>query len=109
MCGLKEIFEGAGNFCDKKVPCKSHFSIREKLNLIRFIKTLYKNLSPHPSLRDTFSTREKALNSFRQTCGLPPSLLETAFELAFNSINLYLIKSNDKNQVLKKGAGKRHP
>ena len=48
MCGLKEIFEGAGNFCDKKVPCKSHFSIREKLNLIRFIKTLYKNLSPHP-------------------------------------------------------------
>ena len=49
MCGLKEIFEGAGNFCDKKVPCKSHFSIREKLNLIRFIKTLYKNLSPHPS------------------------------------------------------------
>ena len=50
MCGLKEIFEGAGNFCDKKVPCKSHFSIREKLNLIRFIKTLYKNLSPHPSL-----------------------------------------------------------
>ena len=48
MCGLKEIFEGAGNFCDKKVPCKSHFSIREKLNLIRFIKTLYKNLSTHP-------------------------------------------------------------
>ena len=46
MCGLKEIFEGAGNFCDKKVPCKSHFSIREKLNLIRFIKTLYKNLFP---------------------------------------------------------------
>ena len=42
MCGLKEIFEGTGNFCDKKVPCKSHFSIREKLNLIRFIKTLYK-------------------------------------------------------------------
>ena len=62
MCGLKEIFEGAGNFCDKKVPCKSHFSIREKLNLIRFIKTLYKNLSTHPSLRDTFSTGEKALN-----------------------------------------------
>ena len=60
MCGLKEIFEGAGNFCDKKVPCKSHFSIREKLNLIRFIKTLYKNLSSHPSLRDTFSTKEKA-------------------------------------------------
>ena len=48
MCGLKEIFEGAGNFFDKKVPCKSHFSIWEKLNLIRFIKTLYKNLSPHP-------------------------------------------------------------
>ena len=65
MCGLKEIFEGAGNFCDKKVPCKSHFSIREKLNLIRFIKTLYKNLSPHPSLRDTFS-QEKALKPFRQ-------------------------------------------
>ena len=48
MCGLKEIFEGAGNFCDKKVPCKSHFSIWEKLNLISFIKTLYKNPSPHP-------------------------------------------------------------
>ena len=46
MCGLKEIFEGAGNFCDKKVPCKSHFSIREKLNLIRFIKTLYKTKIP---------------------------------------------------------------
>ena len=73
MCGLKEIFEGAGNFCDKKVPCKFHFSIWEKLNLIRFIKTLYKNLSPHPSLRDTFSTREKA------------------FELAFSSINLYFL------------------
>ena len=73
MCGLKEIFEGAGNFCDKKVPCKSHFSIREKLNLIRFIKTLYKNLSPHPSLRDTFSTGEKALKPFRQAyaCHLP--------------------------------------
>ena len=79
MCGLKEIFEGAGNFCDKKVPCKSHFSIREKLNLIRFIKTLYKNLSPHPSLRDTFSIGEKALKPFRQTCGLPPSLSGTAY------------------------------
>ena len=72
MCGLKEIFEGAGNFCDKKVPCKSHFSIREKLNLIRFIKTLYKNLSPHPSLRDTFSTREKANPSVKPAvCHLP--------------------------------------
>ena len=58
MCGLKEIFEGAGNFCDKKVPCKSHFSIREKLNLIRFIKTLYKNLSPHPSLKWHLPPRE---------------------------------------------------
>ena len=72
MCGLKEIFEGAGNFCDKKVPCKSHFSIWEKLNLIRFIKTLYKNLSPHPSLRDTFSTREKANPSVKPAvCHLP--------------------------------------
>ena len=48
MCGLKEIFEGAGNFCDKKVPCKSHFSIWKKLNLIRFIKTLIKGFTPHP-------------------------------------------------------------
>ena len=64
MCGLKEIFEGAGNFCDKKVPCKSHFSIREKLNLIRFIKALIKGFtlfSPHLSLRDIFPTKGKTL------------------------------------------------
>ena len=81
MCGLKEIFEGAGNFCDKKVPCKSHFSIWEKLNLISFIKTLYKNPSPHP-LRF-------AQHLLHQGEGLK-NLLETAFELAFSSINLYL-------------------
>ena len=97
MCGLKEIFEGAGNFCDKKVPCKSHFSIREKLNLIRFIKTLYKNLSPHPSLRDTFSTGEKALKPFRQT----PFLSGTAFEVAFSSINLYLSDFKQKTIINK--------
>ena len=45
MCGLKEIFEGAGNFSDKKVPANST-SRFGKLNLIRFIKTLYKNLFP---------------------------------------------------------------
>ena len=47
MCGLKEIFEGAGNFF-KKVPYKLHFSIWKKLNLIRFIKTLIKGFTPHP-------------------------------------------------------------
>ena len=63
MCGLKEIFEGAGNFCDKKVPCKSHFSIRKKLNLIRFIKTLYKNLFPSSgSLRLPPSPRRRLIN-----------------------------------------------
>ena len=67
MCGLKEIFEGAGNFCDKKVPCKSHFSIREKLNLIRFIKTLYKNLSPHPlRFAQHLLLEEKVLKPFHQ-------------------------------------------
>ena len=66
MCGLKEIFEGAGNFFDKKVPCKSHFSIWKKLNLILFIKALIKLFTHHPSLRDTFSTGEKALKPFRQ-------------------------------------------
>ena len=75
MCGLKEIFEGAGNFCDKKVPCKSHFSIREKLNLIRFIKTLYKNLFPS-------SASPVAQHLLHQGEGLK-NLLETAFELAF--------------------------
>ena len=47
MCGLKEIFEGAGNFF-KKVPCKSHFSIWKKINLIRFIKALLKGFTTHP-------------------------------------------------------------
>ena len=75
MCGLKEIFEGAGNFCDKKVPCKSHFSIREKLNLIRFIKTLYKNLFPSsasPSAQQLLH-RGEGLKPFRQAyaCHLP--------------------------------------
>ena len=46
MCGLKEIFEGAGNFFDKKVSANSNFSFGKKLNLICFIKTLYKNLFP---------------------------------------------------------------
>ena len=47
MCGLKEIFEGAGNFF-KKVPANPTFSIWKKLNLIRFIKTLVKGFTPHP-------------------------------------------------------------
>ncbi len=29
MCGLKEIFEGAGNFFDKKVPAKPTFPFRD--------------------------------------------------------------------------------
>ncbi len=46
MCGLKEIFEGAGFL--KKSSCKSHFSVWKKLNLIRFIKALIKEFTPHP-------------------------------------------------------------
>ena len=52
MCGLKEIFEGAGNFFHKKVPANPTFHL-EKLNLIRFIKALIKGFtlfSPHLSL-----------------------------------------------------------
>ena len=47
MCGLKEIFEGAGNFFDKKVLANPTLHL-EKLNLIRFIKTLIKGFIPHP-------------------------------------------------------------
>ncbi len=36
MCGLKEIFEGAGNFFDEKVPANPAFPFGKKLNLIRF-------------------------------------------------------------------------
>ncbi len=62
MCGLKEIFEGAGNFCDKKVPCKSHFSIREKLNLNRFISILYKIKFPSSVTCVTPSPRRRLIN-----------------------------------------------
>ena len=46
MCGLKEIFEGAGNFFDKKVLANPTLHL-EKLNLIRFIKALLKGFTPH--------------------------------------------------------------
>ena len=46
MCGLKEIFEGAGNFF-KKFLQTPLFRL-EELNLIRFIKTLIKEFTPHP-------------------------------------------------------------
>ncbi len=29
MCGLKEIFEGAGNFFDKKVSANPNFSLEK--------------------------------------------------------------------------------
>ena len=82
MCGLKEIFEGAGNFFDKKVPCKSHFPIWKKLNLILFIKALIKLFTPHLlRFAQHLLPEEKALKPFRQTFGLPPSLSGTAFDL----------------------------
>ena len=40
------VDEGS-EYCDRFGSC-STFSVWKKLNLIRFIKTLYKNLSPHP-------------------------------------------------------------
>ena len=46
MCGLKEIFEGAGNFFDKKVSANSNFSFGKKLNLICFISNLHKTKLP---------------------------------------------------------------
>ena len=81
MCGLKEIFEGAGNFFDKKVPAISTFLLRENSLYILLFRLYIKQNFPHPSLRDTFSTGEKALKPFRQTFGLPPYLSGTAFEL----------------------------
>ena len=37
MCGLKEIFEGAGNFFDKKVPANPTFHLEKiKFNPFRF-------------------------------------------------------------------------
>ena len=79
MCGLKEIFEGAGNFFDKKVPYKSHFYIREKLNLIRFISILYKIKFPSSVTAWHLLYQGESLKN----------LLEAAFELAFSSVNLY--------------------
>ena len=67
MCSLKEIFEGAGNFFDKKVSCKSHFSIWKKLNLILFIKNLIKEFTSHPlRFAQHLLPKEKALKPFRQ-------------------------------------------
>ena len=81
MCGLKEIFEGAGNFFDKKVPANPTFHL-EKLNLIRFIKDLIKGFTHHPlRFAQHLLPEEKALKPFRQTFGLPPSLSGTAFDL----------------------------
>ena len=66
ICGLKEIFEGVGTFL-KKFLQTSLFHL-EKINLIRFIKTLIKGFAPHPlRLRlSTFSAGEKALKPFCQ-------------------------------------------
>ena len=47
MCGLKEIFEGAGNFFDKKVSANPTFLLRENSNQTVFIKTLMKSFAPH--------------------------------------------------------------
>ena len=80
MCGLKEIFEGAGNFFDKKVLANPTLHL-EKLNLIRFIKALIKLFTPHMlRFAHHLLPEEKALKPFRQTFGLPPSLSGTAFE-----------------------------
>ena len=43
MCGLKEIFEGAGNFFDKKVPANPTFPFGKiKFNPFRFAQTFSK-------------------------------------------------------------------
>ena len=73
MCGLKEFLKVQGTFLKKFLQIQLfHW---EKLNLVRFIKTLLKGFTPHPlRLRlSTFSTREKALKPFRQAyaCHLP--------------------------------------
>ena len=47
MCGLKKIFEGAGNFFDKKVSANPTFLLRENSNQTVFIKTLMKSFAPH--------------------------------------------------------------
>ena len=85
MCGLKEIFEGAGNFFHKKVHANPTFHL-EKLNLIRFIKALIKGFtlfSPHLSLRDIFPTKWKTLKisqmdlqKMQWNCILPKVLLD---------------------------------
>ena len=44
MCGLKEIFEGAGNFFDKKVPVNPTFHLEKiKFNPFRFAQHLLHN------------------------------------------------------------------
>ena len=77
---LKRFLKVQGTFSIKKF-LQIPLSIWKKLNLIRFIKALIKGFTPHLlRLRlSTFSTREKALNPFHQTFGLPSSLLWTAY------------------------------
>ena len=86
---LKRFLKVQGTFSIKKF-LQIPLSIWKKLNLIRFVKTLIKGFTPHPlRFAQHLLPEEKALKPFRQTFGLPPSLSWTAFELAFNSINLY--------------------
>ena len=73
---LKRFLKVQGTFL-KKFLQTPLFRL-EKLNLIRFIKTLIKGFTPHP-FRSTPSPKEKALKPFRQTFGLPPSLSGTAY------------------------------
>ena len=60
MCGLKEIFEGAGNFF-KKVPAKLTFPFEKiKFNPFYLLLICFACGSQH------LPTKEKALKPFRQ-------------------------------------------
>ena len=64
MCGLKEFLRVQGTFPKKFL--QTHFHIWEKLNLIRCIKALIKEFTPH-TLRSTPSPQGRRLKKpFRQ-------------------------------------------
>ena len=61
-CAVLKRFLKVQETFSKKVSCKSHFSIWEKLNLIRFIKTLIRGFTSHSSrCRSAPSPKETAL------------------------------------------------
>ena len=80
-CAVLKRFLKVQETFSKKVSCKSHFSIWEKLNLIRFIKTLIRGFTPHSSrfAQHLLPRRRLTLPSGLR---LTPSLSGTALKIA---------------------------